>query len=104
MIRPILHTVLHFMVPALAARFFYKDNYGKVWLIMICTMAIDLDHLLAVPVFDPNRCSIAFHPLHSYPALCAYVLMTFVSELRIIGIGLLIHIGLDSADCLFIVS
>ena len=28
---------------------------------MLTTMLIDLDHLLANPVFDPDRCSINFH-------------------------------------------
>jgi len=51
-------------------------------------------------VFDPNRCGIAFHPLHSYPAIFAYILMTAVSKVRIIAVGLLIHIGLDAVDCI----
>ena len=28
------------------------------------TMMVDLDHLIADPIFDPQRC-IGFHPLHS---------------------------------------
>ena len=30
---------------------------------------IDLDHLLADPVYAPDRCSIGFHPLHTAPAV-----------------------------------
>ncbi len=62
-------------------------------------MVIDLDHLLADPIYDPNRCSIGFHPLHSYPAAVIYVLMMFSARTRVIGAGLLIHLGLDLIDC-----
>ena len=67
---------------------------------MALTMVIDLDHLLAVPVYDPGRCSINFHPLHSYPAIGAYCLFLLIPKLRIIGVGLLLHIGLDFIDCI----
>ncbi len=66
---------------------------------MIATMAVDLDHLLANPIYDPNRCSVGFHPLHSYIAICAYVVLLFFPRIRIIAIGLLIHMALDYADC-----
>ena len=62
-------------------------------------MLIDVDHLLATPIFDPNRCSINFHPLHSYYAIAVYVGMVFFPKTRIVGIGLLLHILADSADC-----
>lgn len=62
-------------------------------------MLIDLDHLLATPIFDPNRCSINFHPLHSYYAIAAYAGMLFFSRTRVLGLGLLLHILADSADC-----
>ena len=35
-------------------------------------MLVDLDHLLATPIFKENRCSINFHPLHSYVAIGFY--------------------------------
>ena len=38
-------------------------------------MLVDLDHLLADPIYDPERCSIGFHPLHSIPAIVVYALM-----------------------------
>lgn len=64
-------------------------------------MLIDLDHFLANPVFNPNRCSINFHPLHSYYAVGIYIIMLIPNKTRILAIGLLIHILADSADCLF---
>jgi len=61
---------------------------------------IDLDHLLADPVYAPGRCSIGFHPLHTAPAIGVYALLTLPRRTRVVGIGLLIHIGLDALDCL----
>ncbi len=66
---------------------------------MALTFVIDFDHLLAEPVFDPNRCSLGFHPLHSWPAIGIYLVSLFSHRLRIIAIGLLIHLVLDGTDC-----
>ncbi len=66
---------------------------------MLATMLVDLDHLLADPIYDPNRCSVGFHPLHSLPAVAVYVGMSLIPKLRLIGIGLVIHMALDSLDC-----
>lgn len=63
-------------------------------------MLVDLDHLLATPLFDACRCSINFHPLHSYPAIAVYVVLLFVPKLRIIAIGLLLHMATDQLDCM----
>ncbi len=62
-------------------------------------MVIDLDHLLAVPIFDSKRCSINFHPLHSYFAIGCYFLMLIPNKTRVFAIGLLLHIIADSLDC-----
>lgn len=69
---------------------------------MIATMLVDLDHLLANPIFNPMRCSIGFHPLHSVPAIIVYGLMFFVSNKysKIVGLGLLLHMLADWSDCL----
>ncbi len=71
----------------------------RVYLIFLLTMLVDLDHLLAVPVFDPCRCSLGFHPLHSYYAIGFYLLMLLPPRLRPIAIGLLMHMATDSLDC-----
>ncbi|MCD6585096.1 MAG: hypothetical protein J7K96_04970 [Desulfobacteraceae bacterium] len=101
MIRPITHLILHFIVPGIAARWGFKEQWKKAWAIMLATMIVDLDHLLASPIFDPNRCSIGFHPLHSYPAILCYLAMALIPKSRIIGVGLLIHMALDGIDCLW---
>ncbi len=66
---------------------------------MALTMIVDLDHLLANPIYDPNRCSINFHPLHSYPAILLYTIMAAFPKSRLIGLGLLLHMGVDLTDC-----
>jgi len=66
---------------------------------MMSTMFVDLDHLLADPIYDPNRCSVGFHPLHNPIAIAMYGILCFAKKLRLIGIGLLIHMILDSINC-----
>ncbi len=79
---------------------FFRKYWLKAWLIMLATMLVDLDHLLASPVYDPARCSMGFHPLHQWPAILVYALIVLVRPLRLLGIGLLIHMLLDGLDCL----
>ncbi|MES2873832.1 MAG: DUF6122 family protein [Bacteroidota bacterium] len=93
------HIVLHFLAPALIAGMFYRKMLWKAWLIMIATMIVDLDHLLANPIYDPNRCSIGFHPLHSYLAVGIYIGLLSFPRLRLIAAGLVIHMALDYVDC-----
>ena len=66
---------------------------------MIATMAVDIDHLLADPIYDPDRCSIGFHPLHQTEFIIIYTAMCFLPKTRLIGIGLIIHMALDAIDC-----
>ena len=68
---------------------------------MLLGMLIDLDHLLATPIFDPNRCSIGYHPLHSYFAILFYIFFSIPKTSRILGLGLVIHIIADLVDCTF---
>ena len=63
-------------------------------------MVIDLDHLLATPIFEPNRCSINFHPMHSSFAIGIYLVMLIPKKTRVSAIGLLIHMIADTLDCL----
>ncbi|WP_282079342.1 DUF6122 family protein [Aquimarina algiphila] len=99
MIRPILHYSLHFIVPLIIALLFFPKQWKKVYLIFLGSMLIDLDHLLANPIFDPNRCSVGFHPLHSYYAITVYCISLFFTRTRIIGLALIWHIITDQLDC-----
>lgn len=94
-----LHIVLHIAVPALVVALFFRRDWGKSYLVMIGTMLVDLDHLLANPIYDPERCSIGFHPLHSIWLIAFYFALCFPKQSRYIGIGLMVHMVLDSIDC-----
>ena len=96
---PLLHLALHAAVPAAVALVFFRPHWKKAWLIMFSTMLVDLDHLLANPIYDPNRCSIGFHPLHTSPAIAAYVVLLLPRKSRLLALGLLIHMALDALDC-----
>ncbi|WP_435415732.1 DUF6122 family protein [Polaribacter aestuariivivens] len=95
-----IHYSLHFIAPFFIAFFFYKKNWKKVYLIFIASMLVDLDHLLATPIFEEFRCSINFHPLHSYIAIAFYFLGLFFKKTRILAIALLLHMATDYLDCL----
>lgn len=94
-----IHYGLHFIFPALIAWVFFKEQWKKAYLIMLATMLIDLDHLLANPIYDPERCSINFHPLHMYYMLVLYVVLLFFKKTRIIGVGIILHLLTDFIDC-----
>lgn len=100
MLQSILHYGIHFILPLVIAFLFFKDYWIKAYVIMILGMLIDFDHLLANPVFDSNRCSINFHPLHSYYAIVVYIILLLPKQTRLVGLGLVIHIIADSVDCL----
>lgn len=100
--RASIHMALHFIVPALVARWVFADRWIKAWVIMMLAMAIDIDHLLATPIFDPDRCGIGFHPLHTYPAMILYGAMFAIPKLRVLALGLMIHVVLDGLDCVLI--
>ena len=95
----LVHYFLHLGFPFLIAFIFFRKKAGKVYLIFLLTMLVDLDHLLAVPLFDPCRCSIGFHPLHTYYAIGVYFIMLFFPRTRIIALGLLMHMATDAIDC-----
>jgi hypothetical protein len=53
MIQTVIHYFLHFGMPLIIAYTFFRDDYKRVYLILLATMLVDLDHLLATPVFLP---------------------------------------------------
>jgi predicted cobalt transporter CbtA len=99
MLQTLVHYTLHLLAPGLIAYVFFRSQWRKAWLIMLATMLVDLDHLLATPIFDPGRCSINFHPLHTYWAMAGYVVLLFFKKTRIIAVGLLFHMFTDYIDC-----
>jgi hypothetical protein len=101
MLRTIVHLALHALVPAAVARIAFPDRWKWAWIVMVATMAVDLDHLLAMPVFDANRCSIGFHPLHTWPVMAALPVLAVIPKTRLVGLGLVIHMALDGLDCVW---
>ena len=99
LLQPIVHYSLHLLFPGVIAWLLFRSNWKRSWLIMLATMLVDLDHLLANPVFDAGRCSIGFHPLHSYYAIGVYFLLLFPKNTRVVAIGLLLHMFTDYQDC-----
>jgi len=93
---------MHFLLPGVIAFYFFKENWKNVWLILILTMLVDLDHLLSTPIFSPTRCSINYHILHSYFAIAIYLVALFFKKTRIIAIGLLLHMLTDVIDCFWL--
>lgn len=94
-----IHIALHFLVPALMARIFFPRRWVNAYLIMAATILVDLDHLVANPIYNPDRCSIGFHPLHQPWFVALYLMLCFVPKTRLIGLGLIVHMSLDAIDC-----
>ena len=94
-----LHYFLHLVFPFLIAWLFFREHATKTGFIFLLTMLVDADHLLATPIYDPSRCSIGFHPLHSYLAITVYFLLLIPKRSRVVAIGLLMHMGTDWLDC-----
>lgn len=95
----ILHLVLHAAVPAAVAWVVDRERWLRAWTILLLGWLIDIDHLLAQPIYDPDRCSIGFHPLHTLPAILLYVVLLLPRRTRLLALGLCIHIVLDALDC-----
>lgn len=102
LLQTILHYTLHLVAPAGIAWYFYRNDWKRVLFVLIATMLVDLDHLLATPILDPTRCSIGFHPLHSYVAVSVYAVIFSTTNnkwVKIITLGLLFHMFTDFIDC-----
>ena len=99
--KTLVHYSLHFVFPAVLALVFFPLMWQAAYLIMLATMLIDVDHLLATPVIDPLRCSVGFHPLHSFYAMPVYALMLLLPATQIVAVGVLFHLFTDTVDCLW---
>ena len=99
--QPLIHYGGHWMAPFAIAAIFWREHWVKAGFIIAAANLIDLDHLLADPIFDPNRCSIGFHLLHGWEAALAYFLMLGVPQwwVRALGLGALWHLAIDGMDC-----
>ncbi|MBL7056195.1 hypothetical protein ISS07_04740 [Candidatus Woesearchaeota archaeon] len=76
-----------------------RINFKLILFVILASNAIDMDHLLANPIYDPERCSINFHPLHSWYFFPIYLFGSFMKKYRYFFWGIDIHIILDFLDC-----
>jgi hypothetical protein len=79
----------------------WRRKWIRAGFVVAAGNLIDLDHLLADPIFDPNRCSIGFHLLHGWEAAVIYLLMLGVPKwwVRAFALGALWHLAVDYGDC-----
>jgi hypothetical protein len=107
MLQHLTHYFLHFIAIGFISYLFDKNNWKKYWLILLATMLVDIDHVFADPLFDPQRCGIGYHPLHSLWAIFGYLIgLILIKEkiIKLICIGLLFHMLTDFTDCLWMFS
>lgn len=100
-LQPLIHYGGHWIAPFLIAAIIWRERWMRAGLVVAAANLIDLDHLLADPIFDPNRCSIGFHTLHGWEAALAYVLVLGVPKwwVRALALGALWHLAIDGMDC-----
>lgn len=108
-LRHFVHYGGHLIVPIVVVWMLYqrgvfpRRGFASVALVATSNMLIDLDHLLADPMFDPERCSVGFHPLHTWPSAALYLALLLVPNkfLRVFCAACLWHLLVDSLDCLW---
>ena len=96
----IVHLSGHLLLPISIAYTGFGLNWKNAAKVMIASNLVDIDHLLATPIYDPDRCSIGTHPFHSLPAIGIYSAMTLNQRTQELGIGLLTHMAVDFVDCI----
>ncbi|NCP71995.1 hypothetical protein GW835_01210 [archaeon] len=82
-----------------------KKSFLYLCLSVFGSNLIDIDHLLATPIYDPTRCSINFHPLHSWYTMPLWVLGLLQNNkfIRYFSLGVLLHLWLDWISCLLLI-
>lgn len=81
-------------------RFKRMPNWKNISLLVFASQLIDFDHLLATPIYDPLRCSINFHPLHSWYMFPVYVAGVLFKKYSYFFIAIGLHLVLDYFDCM----
>lgn len=100
-LQPILHYGGHFLAPFLIAWVLIRADWKRFGAVMLAANVIDIDHLWAVPIFDPDRCSIGFHSFHGWEAALVYLALLCIPRwwARAFGLGALWHLIVDAGDC-----
>ncbi|MDN6280341.1 MAG: DUF6122 family protein [Psychroflexus sp.] len=103
-LQALIHYAMHFGVIYYFAVKYKHIGFSasKIYLILLATLVIDIDHLWASPIFQADRCSVGFHTFHSVYALIFYLALYFLSRsrwLKLFSFGLLFHLITDEFDC-----
>ena len=104
MFQTLVHYFLHLIFIGAIAYWYDRNNWKKYWLVLLATMLVDVDHLVADPIFMPGRCSIGFHILHSEFIIPFYFIGAIFLKrglFKLIMIGLAFHMITDFIDCLW---
>jgi hypothetical protein len=96
----LIHIIASILLVFVINFFDKKTDIKKIFILVLTSNFIDLDHLLANPIYDPNRCSINFHPLHSWYMFPIYFFGSFLKNYRYFFFGIILHLVLDWIDCL----
>lgn len=80
-----------------------KKGFLQIFGIIFSANLIDIDHLLADPIYDPARCSIGFHPLHSWYMYPVYGLLLLFRNKWVTYwvVGVFVHLVADGIDCVW---
>ena len=106
MLRGIVHYGLHFLAPYFLAFLWGRSRQFKAYLILLATMLVDLDHLLAEIYTLSLHDALPIYLLHSYPMIILYALLCILPLhrlglpwwVRVVGVGLLFHMATDWQD------
>ncbi len=102
----VIHLAADIILAVLILQFLEKTKSEKRFLavtgILFASNLIDLDHLIANPIYDAARCSINFHPLHSFFMFPIYLAGLYFPKTRILSLGIILHLTLDAINCLII--
>ncbi|TRD09946.1 hypothetical protein FGU71_13150 [Erythrobacter insulae] len=101
LVQTFLHYGGHWIAPFAFGWIVWRGDWLRSGAVIASANLIDLDHLLADPIFDPSRCSIGFHLLHGWEAALVYGLMLFIPRwwARAFALGALWHLAVDFGDC-----
>ncbi len=102
------HAIIHILSYGtiwLIALYFLKPKWRSkesliIFVSIFLASVIDIDHVLATPIYDPLRCSIGFHPLHSYWILPLYLAGTLFQKTRWFCLGVITHLTVDAIACI----
>lgn len=103
-----VHNTFHVLAHLILFLFLYYLNIFpslSIWnlvFIIISSNLIDLDHLLARPIFEEGRCSITGKSiLHKWYLILLWVLGVFIPipHVQVFCLGVLSHILVDGLGC-----